>query len=175
MRTTAYIGLGSNLGDGRKTLQDAWQVIGDIDHVITIALSHPYLSAPVGMDSRHWFTNGVGKLETTLEPIDMLAHLMEVEKSFGRRRDENIKGYQDRSLDLDIIYFGEQVMRSKRLDLPHPCLAERLFVLEPLAEIAPKFCDPVDKMTVLEKNRRLHQKMASGEVAFQEICRSEWW
>lgn len=171
---TAYIGLGSNLGDGLKTLQDAWLAIGQTDHVATVSLSDPYLSAPVGMESSNWFTNAVGMLETSLEPEVVLDHLMAIESRFGRRRNKDLKEYQDRSLDLDILYFGEVVMQSRRLVLPHPCLSQRLFVLEPLAEIAPSFCDPVDGLTTLEKKAHLHQQMADGNLPLQEISRAQW-
>jgi 2-amino-4-hydroxy-6-hydroxymethyldihydropteridine diphosphokinase len=172
--TTAYIGLGSNLGDGLKTLQDAWKEIGQTEHITAVTLSDPYLSAPVDMESSNWFTNAVGMLHTNLEPEDVLTHLMAIESRFGRRRNTNIKGYQDRSLDLDIIYFGEVVMQSGKLVLPHPCLAERLFVLEPLTEIAPQFCDPVDGLTPVEKKAHLHQQMAEALLPLQKISRAEW-
>lgn len=173
-RTTAFIGLGSNLGDGLKTLQDAWQEIGQTIHITTVVLSDPYLSAPVGMESSNWFTNAVGMLETSLEPDCVLDHLMAIESRFGRRRNNDVEGYQDRSLDLDIIYFGDVVLQTRRLVLPHPCLSQRLFVLEPLAEIAPNYCDPNDGLTTLEKKVHLYQLMADDNLPLQEISRAQW-
>lgn len=139
-----------------------------------ISLSSPYISAPVGMESSNWFTNAVGRLETTLPPEELLRHLMEVESTFGRRRDNNIKGYQDRTLDLDILYFGEVVMHTEMLTLPHPCLKDRLFVLKPLAEVAPDYQDPVDGLTPAEKLEQLERQMTEGHVPVQNISRSQW-
>ncbi len=173
--TTVYVGLGSNLGDGLQTLRDAWRAIGEIEQISTVTLSHPYLSAPVGMESSNWFTNAIGLLETMLQPDAILDHLMVIESRFGRRRNDDIKGYQDRSLDLDIIYCGEVVIHSQKLVLPHPCLASRLFVLEPLAEIAPNFKDPVDGQTMLEKKMSLHRQMADGDLPLQEISKAQWY
>jgi len=172
--TTVFIGLGSNLGDGMTTLQQAWQEVGKADDITICSLSSPFLSAPVGMESSNWFTNSMGKLETLLSPIDLLDALMKVETSFGRRRDDTVEGYQDRTLDLDVIYFGKSVINSRRLTLPHPFLARRLFVLEPLAEIAAHFVDPIDGMTPVQKLDTLKKQMNDGLVPLQEITKGRW-
>jgi len=174
LKKTAYIGLGSNLGDGLRTLQQAWREVGNAAEVSLISLSSPYLSAPVGMESSNWFTNAVGRLETSLPPEELLRLLMEVESAFGRRRDSKIEGYQDRTLDLDILYFGETVMHTEMLTLPHPCLKDRLFVLKPLAEVAPDYHDPADCLTPMEKLEQLERQMTEGHVPEQNISRSEW-
>lgn len=171
---TAFIGLGSNLGDGLHTLRQAWQEIGRAAGVSVILLSSPFLSEPVGMESSNWFTNSVGKLETTLSPDELLGLLMEVESTFGRRRNGNIEGYQDRTLDLDILYFGDLVLHTETLTLPHPCLNDRLFVLKPLAEVARGFHDPLDGATPAEKLRNLEKQMKEGHVPLQKIDRAEW-
>ncbi|PID76154.1 MAG: 2-amino-4-hydroxy-6-hydroxymethyldihydropteridine diphosphokinase [Deltaproteobacteria bacterium] len=132
---TAYIGLGSNLGDGRKILRSAWKTLGDAAGVELVALARPYRTAPVGMASEHWFTNSVGCLRTSLAPEELLSLLFRVEADFGRKRDETVPGYHDRSLDLDLLYFGELCLDTPRLVLPHPGITERLFVLVPLAEL----------------------------------------
>lgn len=172
--TATYIGLGSNLGDGLKTLKAAWQAIDEIEQTMIVTLSHPYRSAPVGMASSNWFTNAIGMVETSLAAGHLLDHLLAIESRFGRRRNKDIEGYQDRSLDLDIIYCGDMVINSEKLVLPHPCLASRLFVLEPLSEIAPHFCDPVDGQTMVEKKKCLYQQMADGDQALQKISKARW-
>lgn len=172
--TTAYIGLGSNLGDGLLTLQKAWAEIGSRAGIVLRALSSPYLSAPVGMESENWFTNGVGRLETSLSAHDLLKVLLAVESSFGRRRDAAVPGYQDRTLDLDLIYFGKTVIDSEHLTLPHPFLGQRLFVLQPLAEIGAEYVDPADGLTPVEKLDRLRKQMESGETPLQEISKGLW-
>ncbi len=85
------------------------------------------------MESSNWFTNCVGSLETELSAHELLHLLLRVEADFGRRRNAKAEGYQDRTLDLDILYFGHLLLEDKDLLLPHPRLKERLFVLEPLA------------------------------------------
>lgn len=172
--TTAFIGLGSNLGDGRRTLQLAWNRLGKVDGIGIRDLSAPYLSAPVGMDSDNWFTNAAGRLQSELQPLELLEALLQVEAEFGRRRQEGVSGYQDRTLDLDLLYFGTEVRRQQRLVLPHPHLDERLFALKPLAELAPSWRDPLDGLCVADKLARLEEQMRTGKASPQEISRSRW-
>ena len=126
------------------------------------------------MESENWFTNCVGKLETSLTAAELLSTILSIESEFGRKRDDNAEGYQDRTLDLDIIYFDQLVMYQEKLTLPHPCLADRLFVLEPLAEVAGDFRDPLDGMTPAEKLEQLHRQLQDGPASEQEIRRIEW-
>lgn len=170
----AYIGLGSNVGNGKKTLQDAWQTLGKYEGIECLQLSSPYQSAPVDMESRNWFTNAVGALTTTLTPLEVLRILLGVEADFGRRRPENISGYQDRSLDLDLLYFGDIVMDSDELILPHPHIAERLFVLKPLAELDQNFYDHARGLRAEEMVDQLQMKFTTKERELQEITRSSW-
>lgn len=174
MQNTVFIGLGSNIGDGLQTLSSAWQAIGEKEGISALEISSPYLSEPVGMESDNWFTNCVGKLETSLPAAELLSTLLTIESDFGRKRDENSGEYQDRTLDIDIIYFDQMVLYSDDLTLPHPCLADRLFVLEPLTEVAGDFRDPLDGKTPAEKLEQLHRQMAEGPSAGQEIRRVEW-
>lgn len=170
----AYIGLGSNVGNGKKTLQDAWITLGGYDTIECLKLSSPYLSAPVDMESENWFTNAVGVLKTTLQPQELLEKLLAVETSFGRRRPENVKGYQDRSLDLDLLYFDGIVMSSEMLTLPHPQIGGRLFVLEPLAELESQVLDQVSGHTPQEMVEKLKASFLDGTAVKQEISRSDW-
>jgi 7,8-dihydro-6-hydroxymethylpterin-pyrophosphokinase len=126
------------------------------------------------MESRNWFTNAVGALTTTLMPLEVLRILLGVEAEFGRRRPENISGYQDRSLDLDLLYFGDIVMDSEDLILPHPHIAERLFVLKPLAELEQIFYDHARGLRAEEMVDQLQMKFATKERELQEITRSSW-
>ena len=170
----AYIGLGSNVGNGKRTLQDAWKTVGEFEGVECLQLSSPYQSAPVDMESQNWFTNAVGVLATTLEPLGLLRILLGVETEFGRRRPENVSGYQDRSLDLDLLYFGDIVMDSEELVLPHPQIAERLFVLRPLTELDQNFCDHVSGLNACEMIEQLQMRFTTRERELQEITRSTW-
>lgn len=170
----AYIGLGSNVGDGKRTLQEAWQALGKLEGIECSQLSSPYQSAPVDMESQNWFTNAVGVVETTLTPLGLLGILLRVESEFGRRRPENVSGYQDRSLDLDLLYFGDIVMDSEELILPHPHVDERLFVLEPLAELDQNFFDHARGLRAEEMVDQLQMKFTTKERELQEITRSSW-
>ncbi len=170
----AYIGLGSNVGDGKRTLQDAWKALDKIEGIECLQLSSPYQSAPVDMESQNWFTNAVGILTTTLEPLGLLRVLLGVETEFGRRRPENVSGYQDRSLDLDLLYFGDIVMDSEELILPHPHITERLFVLRPLTELDQNFCDCASGLKAEEMVEQLQARFTTRERELQEITRSIW-
>jgi 2-amino-4-hydroxy-6-hydroxymethyldihydropteridine diphosphokinase len=170
----AFIGMGSNLGDGKTILQAAWQALGNVNGIVPDGLSSPYITAPVDMTSRHWFTNAVGRLQVSLPPLELLKVLLAVEASFGRTRNEKIAGYQDRSLDLDLLYYGDVVMESPELILPHPHLGDRLFVLVPFAELEPDFRDSHSDTTIVEKERRLRDAMAAPRNKEQEIIRASW-
>ncbi len=132
----AVIGLGANLGNAAATLMAAWQVIGALSGIACQCLSSPYRSRPLDMDSDHFFVNAVGLLFTSLPPLELLHQLQSVEHQFGRVRDPQKSGYQDRTLDLDLLLFDTRRMHLPELIIPHPRMGERRFVLEPLAECA---------------------------------------
>jgi 2-amino-4-hydroxy-6-hydroxymethyldihydropteridine diphosphokinase len=171
-----FIGLGSNLGDSRQTLIKAWNLLGEQAEVALGELSDPYLSSPVGMSSSHWFTNAVGRVVARCSPFRLLEILQQVETAFGRVRDKELKGYQDRLIDLDLIYFGDVVCDKPRLTLPHPQRTDRLFVLAPLADIAPDFSDPelASGSTVRQLLDDLHRRIGAGQVAAQELLKGSW-
>lgn len=173
-KTTAFIGLGSNLGDGAKILKAAWERLGRASGVTPGILSHPYLTAPVDMESSNWFTNAVGMLETTLPVERLLELLFEIERAFGRTRDSLHAGYQDRSLDLDILCFGELTLDSPELVLPHPRMGGRLFVLAPFAEIDPDWKIPGSGFTAGERYEKMVREMKAGKHPAQEIKRGRW-
>jgi 2-amino-4-hydroxy-6-hydroxymethyldihydropteridine diphosphokinase len=169
-----FIGLGSNLGDGKAILSAAWRRLGEENGLVTILLSHPYISAPVDMVSRNWFTNCVGELHTDLSPFELLAVLLNVEAAFGRTRDENVVGYQDRVLDLDMLYYGDLSLDAAGLVLPHPRIGERLFVLRPLAEISADFRRTPHSKTAQEMELHLLDQMERTLTPRQELFRQRW-
>lgn len=169
-----FVALGSNLGDSDEILLRAWQQIGSSDSIGLKALSPPFLTAPVDMISQHWFVNAVGHLTTTLTSGDLLDLLLETEKLFGRARDKSGTGYQDRTLDLDLLYFGSEIMDNPRLTLPHPRRVDRLFVLAPMASLAPEFVDPELSRTIDEIHRGLLKKIEDKVLAKQEISVGSW-
>ncbi|MDK9705497.1 MAG: 2-amino-4-hydroxy-6-hydroxymethyldihydropteridine diphosphokinase [Desulforhopalus sp.] len=170
----AIIGLGSNLGNGRTILQEAWEYLGTVPGIRLGGLSRPYMTAPVGMISRHWFTNAVGSVYTFLEAGDLLQSLLVIEARFGRTRDNLSFGYQDRSLDLDLLYYGDVATDSPELTLPHPRIADRLFVLAPLGEVEPEFRDVLSGKTITEMVEELQSRIMSGHLKNQEIIVGSW-
>lgn len=169
-----WLGLGSNLGDSQQILQNAWETLGKDPGVSLLALSSPYVSAPVGMKSENIFCNAVGYLETALAPETLLILLQGIERGFGRDQKTGDSGYQDRLLDLDILRYGSLIKDSENLKLPHPQLAFRLFVLLPLLEIDPHYVDPVTGRTAKWMWTELQQQISTGKVAPQDIYSTVW-
>lgn len=169
--TRAFIGFGSNIGDGPRLIQSAWKRLAVPEKVEPRKLSSLYVSEAVDMISPFPFTNAVGMVETVYTAAELLHLFFEVEEEHGRHRDGNAAGYQDRTLDLDLLYFGETVGCSSELCLPHPRVAERLFVLMPLAEIAPEFQDPATGLTAAEMLRQLVSRIEQGIVQPQPVER----
>lgn len=152
MKVRAYIGLGANLGEGRRNLLAAWKRLGRVAGVTTARLSRPYRSAPLGVVSEHWFTNAVGEIETELEAGQLLGVLLEIERQMGR--DRRRQG-SDRPIDLDLLLYGAEIISRPRLEVPHPQMSKRLFVLEPLKELAPGLVHPGRRLTIAELAARL--------------------
>jgi len=146
-----FIGLGSNLGDGQGNLLLAWQRLGEVTGISLVRLSSPYRTEPVGMNTDHWFTNAVGEIATTLSPAELLTAMLAIEAEMGRDRALT----QDRVVDLDLLYYGDLMIQSPTLTVPHPRIAHRLFVLAPLAEVAPAQVHPLLGRTSLELCRAL--------------------
>lgn len=168
----AYIGLGANLGNCRENLLEAWSRLGRVSGIRLLALSSPYRSAPVGMESENWFVNAVGSLETSLEPGLLLREMFVVEKSLGRER--ILSGIpEDRTLDLDLLYWDDRVCDDPTVKLPHPEIASRLFVLQPLAEIAPGFIHPRLGKTSAELLQALQAELQQAGQD-QHVIRGSW-
>ncbi len=145
---TAYIGLGSNLGDSLQILRKAWLRLGQEPAIRPAVLSSPYQTEPVAMASRHWFVNAAACLQTSMPPLDLLHVLLAVEKEFGRTREGNkAPGHQDRILDLDLLLYDDLVCNTETMTMPHPEMHRRLFVLSPLCEIAPDCVHPLFRRT----------------------------
>jgi len=144
MRTvTAYIALGSNLGDRGETLMAAIKMISEIDNVEVQRISQFIETEPVGgpADQGKYY-NAVAQIATTLEPLELLHRLQAVERALGRRR-ENETRWGARTCDLDILLMDDVVMETDELTIPHPRMQQRLFVLRPLVELAPQVVHPV--------------------------------
>jgi 2-amino-4-hydroxy-6-hydroxymethyldihydropteridine diphosphokinase len=134
--TRAYVGLGANLGDRERTLQAAVDALAAEEGIEVVAVSTLRETAPVGVGEQPTYLNGAAELDTTLTARELLDRLLAVERRLGRVRIPGEHG--PRTLDLDLLLYGRDgVIDEPGLTVPHPRLAERRFVLEPLAELAP--------------------------------------
>jgi 2-amino-4-hydroxy-6-hydroxymethyldihydropteridine diphosphokinase len=127
--TLAYVGLGSNLGDREATIRRAAELIG------ATRLSPLFETEPWGLREQPSFLNAAAEVETALTPRDFLTHLLDVERRLGRERIGPRWG--PRTIDLDLLLWGDERISEPGLEVPHPLMLERRFVLEPLAAIAP--------------------------------------
>ncbi len=139
--TTACIGLGANLGDAAQTLRDAFEALAALPHTTLRARSQLYSTPAWGNLDQPAFVNAAALLETTLSGADLLDALLAIERGFGRVRAPGVH-WGPRTLDLDLLLYGEQVIDLPQLQVPHPYLHERAFALLPLAEIAPEAVIP---------------------------------
>ena len=133
--TVAFVGIGSNLDDPRTHVMRAFDELDRLPHTRVVKKSSLYRSAPVGYADQPDFINAVAQLETGLPAERLLSEMQEVEKRHGRRRSFP---NAPRTLDLDLLLFGNSTLDTPTLRIPHPRMHERAFVLKPLLEIAPQ-------------------------------------
>ena len=160
---TAYIALGANIpssaGSPAQTLADALIRLGELGKVRAQSSFHQTL--PVGYADQPVFLNAAAALETDLEPGPLLDRLLEIERAFGRDRSHCIPN-GPRTLDLDLLIYGDRILDTPSLVLPHPRMASRIFVLAPLQEIAPGLIHPLFKRSV---SQLLHDLSQMKEVS----------
>jgi 2-amino-4-hydroxy-6-hydroxymethyldihydropteridine diphosphokinase len=133
--TRAYVGLGANLGPRELTIQRAVALLGEVEGIEVTEQSTLRETDPVGVVDQPRFVNGVVALDTTLSPRGLLDALLAVERQLGRTREGGRWG--PRTIDLDLLVYGSEIVDEPGLRVPHPRLHERRFALEPLAELAP--------------------------------------
>jgi 2-amino-4-hydroxy-6-hydroxymethyldihydropteridine diphosphokinase len=136
---SAYLGLGSNLGDKEMNLRRALQSL-DQPEIEILKASPLYATEPVDFKDQDWFLNQVVSIQTSLGPRDLLSCCLQIEEKMGRKRTAS-KG--PRNIDLDLLLYGDLVIQEKGLTIPHPMLHTRRFVLVPLATLAPDVIHPV--------------------------------
>jgi 2-amino-4-hydroxy-6-hydroxymethyldihydropteridine diphosphokinase len=139
-----YLGLGSNLGDRAAMLQAAVQAL-ESPRLHILQASPVYETEPMDVPGQQWFLNQVVEAETDLFPLQLLFRTSKVEAHLGRRR---LAPKGPRSIDIDILLFGNAVVTTPALEIPHPRFRGRRFVLAPLADLAPQLRDPVTRKTV---------------------------
>lgn len=145
MEKTAYLSLGSNIGDRDANLRTAIAKLGEIGNVI--AVSSFFETEPIEFAAQPWFLNCAVALRTELMPKLFLAKIQAIEQEMGRRR---VQPKGPRSIDIDVLLFGNSVISAPQLEVPHPAMHQRRFVLEPLMEIAPDVRHPVLKRSIRE-------------------------
>ncbi|WP_435548084.1 2-amino-4-hydroxy-6-hydroxymethyldihydropteridine diphosphokinase [Desulfobacterium sp. N47] len=143
---TAYISVGSNIGDKLLNCKKGIEALTDPGVVEIIAWSHFYKTSPVDYKDQDWFINAVVKVETALKPDDLLKKMVSVQYNAGRIEDKVRFG--PRVLDLDIILYDDLVIDSPKLTIPHPRMHKRLFVLKPLCDIDSSVIHPVFKKDI---------------------------
>lgn len=136
---SVYIGMGSNLGESTITLKHAIKKLEALEYVTIHNISSLYITTPVGYQNQPLFYNAVMNIDTDYEPLTLLNQLQKIENEFGRKRAIH---WGPRTLDLDLLLYHDRIVQLPQLVIPHPEITKRLFVLYPLAEIAPQIHIP---------------------------------
>jgi len=145
MTHTAYIGIGSNLGTPGKNCVEAIEKISINNDIKIVSKSSFYQTAPIGHINQDWFINLVIKIDTQLNPNELMSFLLNIESEMGRIRKEK---WGPRLIDLDLLFYDNLILNQKEITLPHPEIQNRKFVLTPLNEIAENLTHPILKRTI---------------------------
>ena len=164
---TCYLLFGSNMGDKSQIFDHACLLINNRCGRI-VKVSAAYESEPWGFEADEWFLNRVIVMETSLDAQTLLHELLGIERELGRVRHPGSIGYSSRTADLDVLYYGDHVMATDTLTVPHPRLHQRRFALLPLCEVAPNFRHPVFGATQLELLAQCRDESIVREIATDE-------
>ena len=170
-----YIGIGSNLGKPLQNCQDAIGKVSCVESVQLIKSSSFYLTEPVAINTdnhQNWFINAVCEIRTSLNARDLLSKLQHIEAEMGRKRE--IKG-EPRIIDLDLLFYGQDIINEDDLNVPHPEIYKRRFVLEPLSEIASFYIHPAFGVSIRGLKDRLNDQSvvelySGGDLAERFLC-----
>ena len=155
-QVTVYIGLGSNIGNREENLSRAVDMLGNIAGIRVTRVSSYYNTSPVGYTEQPDFLNAVAELTTSLTAYELLWHCREIEKQLKRER---VIHWGPRTIDLDLLLFGDLILEDELLTIPHPRMLEREFVLKPFNEIAPKIVHPICRKSI---NELYHEILHKG-------------
>jgi 2-amino-4-hydroxy-6-hydroxymethyldihydropteridine diphosphokinase len=166
---TAYLSLGSNVGDRKANLRDALRRLREPEKLEIARISPLYETEPVDVESQPWFLNIAVQIETSLFPMQLLGRIGRVEEAMGRKR---VRAKGPRPIDIDIVLYGSFVIETPKLTVPHPRMKERRFVLEPMVELAPDLRHPVTRQSMREllgaikgqKTRRIAEPLTADSL-----------
>ena len=156
-----YLSLGSNKGDRIGYIQQATSLLGASDNITIIRTSAFYETEPWNMNTETWFVNAVVEIKTKLSPADLLAECQRIEKQLGKTKNKT-GNYQDRTIDIDILFYNNEIINEENLTIPHQYVHLRAFTLVPLLELIPDFEHPVLHKTVSD----LHNDLENPEMVF---------
>ena len=156
-----YLSLGSNQGDRIGYVQQATSLLNLTDGITIVRTSAFYETEPWNMTTNTWFVNAIVEIKTSLSPIDLLHECQRIEKQLGRTPKETA-GYADRTIDIDILFYGKEIINEENLIIPHKYLHLRAFTLVPLLELIPDFEHPVLHKTISE----IHNDLENPEMVF---------
>ena len=156
-----YLSLGSNKGDRIGYVQQATSLLGACENVSIIRTSAFYETEPWNMASETWFVNAVVEIKTSLSPRELLNECRRIEAQLGRKPASSGK-YEDRTIDIDILFYGNEIIHEEDLTIPHKYLHLRAFTLVPLLELIPDFIHPVLHKSIID----LHSDLENPEMVF---------
>ncbi len=159
---TAYIGIGSNMGDPRSNCLNAVERIGRVNGCRITGLSGLYMTEPVGVEGQDWYVNGVASVDVDMPARSLLECLLAIETEMGRVKNGH---WSSRIIDLDILLFSREIIHEKCLIVPHPLMHQRRFVLAPMADMAPDLIHPSIGKSMIE----LLQKIPENDQAIKLI------
>ena len=160
--TLVYLSIGSNKGEKVNNIHQAAGLIANCENIKLVRASTLYESEPWGEKNQPWFVNAALEVKTSLPPDEFLKKMQEIELRLGRVRDENTKKWGEREIDIDIIFWGNEIINEENLKVPHPYAHKRAFVLVPLLELIPDFIHPVLKKSLLD----IHSELEDPEDVF---------
>ncbi|MBQ7450096.1 2-amino-4-hydroxy-6-hydroxymethyldihydropteridine diphosphokinase [bacterium] len=155
--TLVYLSIGSNKGDKVNFIHLATSLIANSDDIKLVRASTLYESEPWGEKNQPWFVNAALEVKTTLSPQEFLSKMQNIETKLGRVKDENTPKWSEREIDIDIIFWGNEIINHPDLKVPHPYAHKRAFVLVPLLELIPDFIHPVIKKSLLDIHSDLEE------------------
>lgn len=147
--TIVYLSLGSNTGDRFKLIEQAVGLLNLAQDIKLIRTSALYETEPWGLKNQNWFLNMIAEIKTPLSAQDLLVKCQNIERTLGRNREKETR-WGERPIDIDIIFYGKEIINTQFLTIPHKHMHKRAFVLVPLLELVPDFVHPVSNKTVSE-------------------------